>query len=93
MLYLQARIRGAEYVGAGSDPATMQALRVRVSGLPRDSFIVLYCGCCPWSRCPNVLPPFNELRSMGFTNVKVLYIAENIGADWVYKGYPTTYGR
>jgi len=26
---------------------------------------------------------------MGFTNVKVLYIAQNFGADWVSKGYPT----
>jgi hypothetical protein len=25
---------------------------------------------------------------MGFTNVKVLYIAQNFGADWVNKGYP-----
>jgi len=30
---------------------------------------------------------------MGFTNVKVLYIADNFGADWVDKGYPTAKGE
>jgi hypothetical protein len=29
---------------------------------------------------------------MGFTNVKVLYIANNFGADWVEKGYPVAKG-
>jgi hypothetical protein len=26
---------------------------------------------------------------MGFSNVKVLYIANNFGTDWLDKGYPT----
>jgi hypothetical protein len=30
---------------------------------------------------------------MGFTNVKVLYIAHNIGDDWVNKGYPVERGK
>jgi hypothetical protein len=25
---------------------------------------------------------------MGFANVKVLYLADNLGTDWVAKGYP-----
>jgi hypothetical protein len=25
---------------------------------------------------------------MGYTNVKVLYLPSNFGADWVAKGYP-----
>jgi hypothetical protein len=29
---------------------------------------------------------------MGFTNIKVLYIANNFGADWVDKGYPVAKG-
>ena len=33
-----------------------------------------------------------ELRNLGYTNVRVLYIANNFGADWVDKGYPTTKG-
>jgi hypothetical protein len=30
---------------------------------------------------------------MGFTNVKVLYIADNFGTNWVDKGYPTAKGE
>jgi hypothetical protein len=36
---------------------------------------------------------YNELRKTGFSNVKVLYIADNFGTDWVDKGYPTIKGQ
>lgn len=93
LLFTQAHIPGSEYIGAGSDPAGIQALRNRVKSLPKTKFIVIYCGCCPWSHCPNVQPAYNELRSLGFTKAKILYIPNNIGADWVYKGYPTERGE
>lgn len=93
MLYMQAHILGSEYVGAGSEPSGIAALRERVKSLPKNKAIVLYCGCCPWDRCPNIRPAFAELQKLGFSNVKVLYIADNIGSDWVDKGYPTTRGR
>jgi thiosulfate/3-mercaptopyruvate sulfurtransferase len=89
LIYLQAHIPGAEYIGPGSESRSIEQLRTRVKSLPRDQFIVLYCGCCPWNHCPNVRPAYNELHTMGFTKVKVLYIADNFGADWVYKGYPS----
>jgi thiosulfate/3-mercaptopyruvate sulfurtransferase len=88
-LYQQAHIPGAEYVGAANDGPGIQKLEKRVSSLPKHKAIVLYCGCCPWWHCPNVQPAYELLHSMGFTNVKVLYIAQNFGADWVSKGYPT----
>jgi thiosulfate/3-mercaptopyruvate sulfurtransferase len=93
MLYLQAHIPGSEYVGAGYTAEGIQNLRKRASNLPKNTAIVLYCGCCPWSHCPNVNPAFDALREMGFTNVKVLYIANNFGADWVDKGYPVAKGE
>ncbi len=93
MLYMQAHIPGAEFIGAGSDPETIKQLRSRVQPLSRTTSIVLYCGCCPWAHCPNVSPAYGELRKMGFSNVKVLYIADNLGTDWVYKGYPTVLGK
>ncbi|HLH07783.1 MAG TPA: rhodanese-like domain-containing protein [Terriglobales bacterium] len=92
-LYQQARIPGAEYVGAASQAEGIQQLEKRVASLPKNKAIVLYCGCCPWWHCPNVQPAYQLLHSMGFTNVKVLYIAQNFGADWVSKGYPTEKGE
>lgn len=93
LLYRQAHIPDAEYIGSGADKQALQQLRAKVKPLPHGKFIVLYCGCCPWSHCPNVQPAFKELSTMGFTNVKVLYIADNFGTDWVYKGYPTVKGQ
>jgi thiosulfate/3-mercaptopyruvate sulfurtransferase len=93
MLYEQAHITGAELIGPASDPHGLEALRTRVKSVPKKQEIVLYCGCCPWSHCPNVEPAYQQLKSLGFTSVKVLYIVNNIGTDWVYKGYPTVKGQ
>lgn len=93
VLFSQAHIPGSEYIGPASSESGVQQLRKRVESLPRTKFIVLYCGCCPWSRCPNVKPADDALRAMGFTNVKVLYVADNFGANWVDKGYPVAKGE
>jgi thiosulfate/3-mercaptopyruvate sulfurtransferase len=92
VLYQQAHIPGSEYIGPASSESGLQSLRKRVESLPRNKFIVIYCGCCPWSHCPNVKPADDALRAMGFTNVKVLYVANNFGADWVDRGYPVAKG-
>ncbi len=91
-LYAQAHIAGAEFIGPASSPGPLDKLRKRVARLPRNSPMVVYCGCCPWEHCPNIRVAFNELRKMGFTAVKALYIANNFGADWVDKGYPVEKG-
>jgi len=93
MLFVQAHIPGSEYIGQGNTPEGLQNLARRVTAVPKKKFIVLYCGCCPWSHCPNVNPAYDALQKLGFTNVKVLYLANNFGADWVDKGYPVAKGE
>jgi rhodanese-related sulfurtransferase len=93
VLYSQAHIPGSEYIGPASSESGLQTLRKRVEPLPRSKFILLYCGCCPWSHCPNIKPADDALHAMGFSNVKVLYIANNFGANWVEKGYPVAKGE
>jgi len=93
LIYMQAHIPEAEYIGASSSQQGLASLRTRAKALPHDAKIVLYCGCCPWEHCPNVAPAYAELQKLGFKNVKVLYIANNFGADWVDKGYPTVKGH
>ncbi len=93
VLYAEAHIPGSEYVGAGGQDTGLQTLRDRVKGLERNRFLVIYCGCCPWNKCPNVRPAYRELHTLGFTHVRVLYLANNFGTDWVNKGYPVTIGR
>lgn len=93
VLYAQAHIPGSAYIGAGRDAAGIDALKAAVKNLPKDADIVLYCGCCPWVRCPNVLPAYEALAALHFTHVRVLAIPENFGADWVNKGYPVERGE
>jgi thiosulfate/3-mercaptopyruvate sulfurtransferase len=92
-LYAQAHIPGSEYIGAGSTDEGKQKLRERVKSLPKNTAIVIYCGCCPWGHCPNMHPAYQLLHSLGFTNVKALYITDNFGTDWVDKGYPVAKGE
>lgn len=87
VLYDEAHIPGAAYAGPGSSTAGIALLRQHVKALPRSKHIVLYCGCCPWDKCPNIAPAWQLLHRMGFTHVRALYIADNFGADWVQKGY------
>jgi hypothetical protein len=37
-------------------------------------------------------PAYKRLHDLGFTNVKVLYLANNFGDDWLYKGYRVEQG-
>jgi hypothetical protein len=93
VLYLQAHVPHSEYIAPASEPEGILSLGRRVQGLPRTQYIVVYCGCCPWSKCPNIDRAYNELRALGFRNVKLLYIADNFGKDWVDKGYPVAKGE
>src|SRR5271170_4786762 len=81
-LFDEAHIIGAEYAGPGGAGVGLALLRERVAKLPKDSAIVIYCGCCPWEHCPNMGAAFSELRRLGFRNVKALYISHDFGTDW-----------
>jgi thiosulfate/3-mercaptopyruvate sulfurtransferase len=88
-MFDQAHIPGSEYVGPGNTGAGLQVLRDRVASLSKGAPILIYCGCCPWSRCPNMAAAYDVLIELGFTNVKAMQINDNFGTDWVDKGYPT----
>lgn len=92
-MFDQAHIPGSEYAGPGNTEAGLTALRARVAALSKDTALILYCGCCPWVRCPNVAGAYDALQELGFTNIQVMYVADNFGTDWVDKGYPTSKGK
>jgi hypothetical protein len=87
-MFDQKHIRGAIYAGPASQPDGLALLRRVASAFPQSTPILLYCGCCPWTHCPNIAPAWDQLQSMHFTAVKVLRIENNFGADWVANGYP-----
>ncbi len=89
VLYRAAHIPDTDYAGPGSKPEGIDLLKKAVAGQPHDRAIVLYCGCCPWDKCPNIRPAITALHEMGFTHVKAVVIPENFKTDWIDKGYPT----
>ena len=89
VMYRAAHITGSRYAGPGSKPEGLDDLKKAVAGQPRSREIILYCGCCPWDKCPNIRPAFAALHDLGFRTVKVMMIPESLKADWIDKGYPT----
>jgi thiosulfate/3-mercaptopyruvate sulfurtransferase len=92
VLYRSKHITHAVFAGPGNRPEGIEALKKAVAGMAKDSDLVVYCGCCPMTRCPNVRPAFRALKDMGFTRVRVLNLPTNTAADWYEKGYPSEAG-
>lgn len=84
-----ALIKGSVDAGPARDQQHLDQLRKLVSGLPKDAEIVIYCGCCPFDRCPNIRPAFALLNEMRFTRHRLLDLSHNLKTDWIAKGYPT----
>jgi len=88
VMYRGKHIPHSVYAGPASKDEGLDALKTAVAKLPHDREIVVYCGCCPMDRCPNLRPAVALLKQMGFSNVKVLNLPTNFKADWLDHGYP-----
>ncbi len=88
VLYRAAHIPGAILAGPCSKAQGLADLRRALAKVPRDREVVLYCGCCPFDKCPNIRPAFSAAHIMGFTNLNVLRLPSSLHTDWVAKGYP-----
>ena len=87
-LYRGGHVPGASYHGPTSSPEGLAEFKRWAQGISPTTNVVLYCGCCPFSVCPNVRPAFTTLRDMGFTHVRVLLLPTNFATDWVGKDLP-----
>lgn len=88
VLYEGAHVPGALYLGPARTADGLDTLHKWAENLSREKLMVIYCGCCPWEKCPNIRPAYSELQKMGFTNIKVLHINQDFANDWVAKGFP-----
>jgi thiosulfate/3-mercaptopyruvate sulfurtransferase len=88
ILYRGAHITGAVLAGPCSKPEGLASLKKTALNLSPDREVVLYCGCCPLVRCPNIRPAYTAMREMKFTRLKVLHLPTNLHTDWISKGYP-----
>ena len=81
-------IKGARHIGPASDSENLKKLKAGVSGLPKNTAIIIYCGCCPFAKCPNIRPAFTELIKEGFTNIRLLNLTKNLQSNWTAQHYP-----
>jgi thiosulfate/3-mercaptopyruvate sulfurtransferase len=84
----QAVIKGSIDIGSTREQENLDAFRERLNKLPKDANIVIYCGCCPFDKCPNIRPAFELLNKMQFKNQKLLNLPRNVKVDWIDHGYP-----
>ena len=83
-----ALIKGSVELGAAKEKENLDKLRQLLSNEKKDRDIVIYCGCCPFDRCPNIRPAFQVLNEMKFTHSKLLNLPKNLKTDWIDHGYP-----
>lgn len=75
-------------VGMCSTEEGLNKLKTQLNSIAKNQKIVIYCGCCPFERCPNVRPAIDVLKQMNFTNYFLLNLPHNIKIDWIDQRYP-----
>jgi thiosulfate/3-mercaptopyruvate sulfurtransferase len=86
-LFAGGHIPGATFHGSASTEQGLAEIKKWAASLPRTTNLVIYCGCCPFERCPNIRPAFALLRELGFTQLRVLELHTSFAADWADKNY------
>lgn len=91
-LYSGGHVPNASYRGTASTEQGLAELKAWAASLPRSTELIIYCGCCPMDKCPNVRPAYTALSGMGFKKVQVLVLPTSFATDWADKGYPMAKG-
>lgn len=81
-------IKNSTTIGATQEAANLALLKKELAQIPKNSEVVIYCGCCPFEHCPNIRPAFEILNEMKFTNARLLNMPKNLKVNWIDKGYP-----
>jgi thiosulfate/3-mercaptopyruvate sulfurtransferase len=88
ILYERGQVPGAVHAGTASDPEGLAAIGKYLGGLPHDTDVVLYCGCCRYEDCPNIRPAYKKAVGVGLTRARVLDLPTNLTTDWEKHGLP-----
>lgn len=93
VLYDGGHIPGAIFAGPASTSDGLAKLKAVADKIPRSKEVILYCGCCPWEKCPNIHPAYDALRRMGFSRLIVLLIPQDFAHDWAGHGFPIAHSK
>ena len=91
-LYVGGHVPGAAFHGTASTDQGLAELQAWAATVPRSTDLVIYCGCCPFDKCPNIRPAYTAMSSMGLKKLRVLTIPTSFAVDWAGKGYPMQKG-
>ena len=91
-LYVGGHVPDAAFHGTASAEQGLAELKAWAATLPRSGDLVIYCGCCPFDKCPNIRRAYHALTSMGFKKLHVLVLPTSFAVDWADKGYPMQKG-
>src|SRR5258706_14620039 len=64
VLYHLKHISHASFAGPGSKPEGIEMLKKAVANFPKAADLVIYCGCCPMGKSPNIRPAYSGLNEM-----------------------------
>lgn len=81
-------IQGSIPIGAASKAEKLALFIKAIKSTPKDKTVVIYCGCCPMDKCPNIRPAFQALKNEKITKAYLLYLPTNLKTDWTGKGFP-----
>ena len=85
--YRRAHVPNAILAGPDSKPRGLTLLSEAVKNIPHDADLIIYCGCCPFVRCPNIRPAYRALKEMGYIHIRILKLNTDLNTDWVEKGF------
>ena len=91
-LYVGGHVPDAVFHGTASSEQGLAELKAWADSLSREKELVIYCGCCPLDKCPNMHPAYTTLKEMGFKRIRVLMLPTSFAVDWAEKGYPMQKG-
>lgn len=86
--YKGVHIPRALFGGPITKAKETELLAEAVKGIPHDAEITIYCGCRPFSLCPNIRPAYEILKAMGYAHIQALKLNTSFDRDWAEKGYP-----
>jgi thiosulfate/3-mercaptopyruvate sulfurtransferase len=84
-LWGKGHIPGSRWVGEAGTDDGLASLQAALKATPPDTEVVAYCGCCPFTHCPNVWPARRALA--GRAKASFLDLPTNLKTDWIAKGF------
>lgn len=84
-LWSKGHVPGSRWVGEAGTDEGLASLQAALEALPPDTEVVAYCGCCPFSHCPNIHPARAALARRA--KASFLNLPTNLRADWIEKGF------